>query len=100
LIAKERNQPAGFKIGYERSRETFFSWLGGVIPERRKRGIARTLMAKQHELCLSLGYEEIQTETYGDDPAMLILNLKEGFAVIGTHLGGDNRLRVQLRKKL
>lgn len=90
----------GFKIGYERYRGVFFSWLGGVRAECRRQGIAKALLEHQHRRCLELGYSEIQTETFGDGNAMLLLNLQNGFEVYGTHLGDDGRLRVLLRKKL
>ena len=90
----------GFKIGYERYRNVFFSWLGAVKAERQRRGVARALLQHQHRLCFARGYHEIQTETFGDGNGMLLLNLQEGFEVFGTQLGSDNRLRVQLRKML
>lgn len=99
LIARS-SKIEGFKIGYERHRGVFFSWLGGVLQESRRKGIARDLLRRQHELCLERGYREIQTETFGDGKAMLLLNLQEGFEIYGTHLGTDGRLRVQLRKML
>lgn len=99
LVAGDRSID-GFKIGYERFRGVFFSWLGGVKTECQRQGIARALLQYQHRLCLHRGYHEIQTETFGDGNGMLLLNLREGFEIFGTHLGGDGRLRVQLRRML
>ncbi len=90
----------GFKIGYERFRGVFFSWLGGVKTECQRQGVARALLRHQHRLCSERGYHEIQTETFADGNGMLLLNLQEGFEVYGTHLGDDDRFRVQLRKTL
>lgn len=42
-IVYEDGQPIGYKLGYERQRDTFYSWLGGVHPDFRRRGIAREL---------------------------------------------------------
>lgn len=90
----------GFKIGHERFRSVFFSWLGAVKPQCQRQGIARSLLQRQHALCIERGYREIQTETFADNTGMLLLNLQEGFEINGTVLGNDNRLRVQLRKRV
>jgi ribosomal protein S18 acetylase RimI-like enzyme len=49
FIARVDGQAVGFKLGYEKNREEFFSWLGGVIKEHRGRGIARELLRRQHQ---------------------------------------------------
>lgn len=100
MLAEVEGEPVAFKIGYEKYPGIFFSWLGGVLPSNRRSGIARQLLQKQHDWCVSRGYDEIQTETFGDVPEMLILNLAEGFQVFGTYLSSDGRIRVQLRKTL
>lgn len=100
MLAELEGGQVAFKIGYEKSTSVFFSWLGGVAPSQRRCGIARKLLRNQHDWCAREGYGEVQTETFGDVPEMLILNLTEGFHVFGTYLGNDNRIRVQLRKTL
>lgn len=42
LIAYDKDQPIGFKVGYERG-DFFYSWMGGVIPEYRRQGVASKL---------------------------------------------------------
>jgi ribosomal protein S18 acetylase RimI-like enzyme len=100
VVVAGRDSVDGFKIGYERFRGVFFSWLGGVMPGCRRQGIARALLREQHRICSDLGYREIQTETYADSNRMILLNLREGFEIYGTHLAQDGRLRVHLRKSL
>lgn len=100
LLAYEGGELVGFKIGYTRFRSVFFSWLGAVIISARRKGVARQLLQRQHGLCQQRGYTEIQTEAFGNNQAMLILNLQEGFEVSGLHLGHEDKLTVQLRKKL
>ena len=46
-VAEENHQLLGFKIGYELDRDTFYSWLGGVIPSARKKGVAQKLLEHQ-----------------------------------------------------
>jgi len=100
VLTAQSDKVEGFKIGYERYRGVYFSWLGGVLQESRRKGIARSLLRRQHDICLERGYSEIQTETFGDGKAMLLLNIQEGFEIYGTYIGTDGRLRVQLRKML
>lgn len=90
----------GFKLGYEKHRGTFFTWLGAVSPKHQRMGIARALLHQQHASCKSAGYEEIQTHTSGANSDMLILNLQEGFTIFGAHLGRNDEMTVQLRKQL
>ncbi len=76
--------PVGFKLGYERTPEEFYSWLGGVLPEWRKQGIAQELLRLQHTKVKALGYEKITTKSRNQFTQMLILNLKSGFHIVGT----------------
>jgi predicted GNAT superfamily acetyltransferase len=100
VLAESDGKLIGFKVGYEQFDRVFFSWLGGVHPEHHRSGIGRELLRQQHTWCAQTGYREIQTTTFGDGAAMLILNLREGFEVYGTYLADDGKIRVQLRRKL
>ncbi len=100
ILAYIDNELAGFKIGYEKNRGTFFSWLGAVFPKHQRKGVARALLCYQHKSCTKNNYNEIQTETQGTNANMLVLNLQEGFSIFGSHLGRNDEITVQLRKKL
>jgi GNAT superfamily N-acetyltransferase len=91
---------AGFKIGYTIHRGVLLSWLGAVPSKFQRQGFARSLIQHQHASCAKLGYSEIQTEAIGDNKAMLLLNIQEGFTIFGSHLGHNNELSVRLRKLL
>ena len=56
LIAKTAENPVGFKVGFEMTTTLFYSWIGGVIPEYRKHGIAARLMKQQHQLAEEAGF--------------------------------------------
>jgi GNAT superfamily N-acetyltransferase len=73
----------GFKLGYRRGRTSFYSWLGGVHPDARGRGLARRLMTVQHEWAVSRGYTQIETRTRATNQVMIIANLKGGFRITG-----------------
>jgi GNAT superfamily N-acetyltransferase len=75
----------GLKLGYERNRGVFNSWMGGVAPEARGQGIAAALMAAQHAWAKEAGFRGLETATRQPNQAMAILNLKAGFMVAGLH---------------
>jgi GNAT superfamily N-acetyltransferase len=79
----EAGRLVGFKLGYRRGGQLFYSWLGGVHPEARRRGLARRLMAAQHQWARSRGYAQIETRTRAVNRVMLIANLKGGFCITG-----------------
>lgn len=100
LLAYDDEELVGFKIGHYLSKGIYRSWLGGVVQNHRGKGIAKALLERQHLICIEKGYSQIQTQTNGKNTSMLILNLKEGFHIFGSHLGHNDELHVQLRKFL
>lgn len=99
LTARDGDRVVGFKLGYERTREEFYSWLGGVLPDYRRRGIAAELLKRQHAWCVDTGYPTVTTEVVNRNVAMLKLNLDHGFMIVGTR-ADDNGLKVLLSKQL
>ena len=64
LIAFYNGIPAGCKIAYDRfGNKIFYSWLGGVLPEFRRKNIAKTLSEKMEEMAQIRGYEFIRFKT-------------------------------------
>ncbi|WP_041257392.1 GNAT family N-acetyltransferase [Fibrella aestuarina] len=99
LLALDGQRVVGCKIGYEWQSGTFYSWLGGVDPAWRGRGIAAELMCRQHDACRLAGYVTIRTHTYNQWRSMLILNIRHGFDVVGTQ-PGKHGLTIMLEKPL
>jgi len=97
-VARE-GQLLGLELGYATGRRRYHSWLGGVRAEARRRGIALGLMNVQHDWLRANGYGSVETATVPDNAAMLSLNLRVGFRVIGTYGRGD-RMRVMMAKDL
>lgn len=100
IVARDGESIVGFKMGYERRLGKFYSWLGGVDPEYRGKGIAKSLMKNQHEDLKKVGYSLVSTQTGNEFRNMLILNLKSGFDVKGTFVTSENKIRIVLEKNL
>ncbi len=100
LIGVIDKNPVGFKLGYEENKDEFYSWLGAVLPEFRGLGIAQDLLTAQHTWCAKQGYKSVRTTTENQFREMLLLNIKSGFDVIGTHLTSKNTVKINLRKVL
>ena len=101
LVAFDGEKPVACKVGYELHPGVFYSWLGGVIPDYRRQGLARKLMQEQHRLLKEMDYKVVRTNGRNHLNQMIILNLQEGFQIIGTSFKSDEkRLSIQMEKAL
>ena len=82
LTAYHDDKPVGFKIGYERD-NSFYSWLGAVLPEFRQSGIAARLADNQENWARHAGYSSVWMKTRNCFPEMLLMALGRGFSIIG-----------------
>ncbi|WP_229201729.1 GNAT family N-acetyltransferase [Arsenicibacter rosenii] len=98
-LARCHDRVIGYKMGYERKEGHFYSWLGCVEPDYRGHGVATRLMTEQHEWCRHNGYRAVRTQTYNQWRSMLLLNIRQGFDIIGTQQGTYG-LVIVLEKKL
>lgn len=94
------DQMVGFKLGYEQNTGAYYSWLGGVLPAYRGRGIAQQLMKAQHDWCKEFGYKKVVTKTKNEWRQMLLLNIQSGFQIIATEKNTDGELKIVLEKIL
>jgi GNAT superfamily N-acetyltransferase len=100
LATTETGQAAGYKIGYRQREDTYYSWIGGVLPEHRGQGIAGVLMQMQHDWAAMRGYRFVQTKTMNRWRNMLILNIQHGFDIIGTQVNEAGEVEIILEKAL
>ncbi|XKE82290.1 GNAT family N-acetyltransferase [Oceanobacillus kapialis] len=100
VIAMDDESVIGYKIGYELDENKFYSWLGGVNPKYRNRGIASSLMKEQHQYLEENEYKIVQTKTMNRWRGMLVLNIKNGFDVIETYTDDKGRHKIVLEKEL
>ncbi|MEB5922245.1 GNAT family N-acetyltransferase [Franconibacter daqui] len=101
LIAYVGEKPAGFKLGYALDKDTFYSWLGGVLPAYRRDGVAQALLEAQETWAKEKGYKSISVKTRNSFPAMLMMLVKNGYQVIELEKKGEVvDYRLVLRKTL
>jgi GNAT superfamily N-acetyltransferase len=87
--ADVEEQLVGFKIGYATARRKYYSWLGGVHPAFRGRGIASELMLRQHRWLAERGYSTVETAANQENHAMAQLNLRHGFSICGVRVAAS-----------
>ncbi|MEM1358597.1 MAG: GNAT family N-acetyltransferase [Bacteroidota bacterium] len=81
LLAEVNGAAAGFKVGYERE-GFWYSWMGGVHPDYRRRGIARQLANVQDAWAQREGYPHVTFKTLNRHRNMLRFALERGFNII------------------
>lgn len=99
-LAQAGSEWVGFKLGYRRSRSTFYSWLGGVDPGYRRRGLAAEMSRCQHEEAAANGCAHVETRTRARNNEMIIVNLRQGFRVSGFEVDDAGHHVVIQRKAL
>lgn len=83
LLAYVDDVPAGFKIGYAQNKRVYYSAKGGVLPDFRRRGIARAMLYLMIDIVHKRGYERFMYDTFPNrHPGMVIMGLQEGFEII------------------
>lgn len=100
VLAYEKDKLIGFKIGYAEDKNTFYSWLGGVLPDYRKLGISSQMMSLQQNWCQEQGFKKIQTRSRNDFPEMIKLNLKFGYRIIGTQVSHGDEIKILFEKEI
>jgi len=82
LTAYDDDNPIAFKIGYHRHSDgSFYSWMGGVLPNYRRKGIANNLADHQDTWAKKKGYNSIKVQTRSKHNAMLTLLINRGFQI-------------------
>ncbi len=87
LVARLEEQAVGYKLGYEARPDRFYSWLGGVLPDHRRKGVARALLRRQEEWCKER-YPTIQVKSQNRYRGMMSFLLNEGYDVVGLNTRG------------
>ena len=83
LAYTEDGVACGCKVGYRLSSSSFYSWMGGVMPQWRRHGVAELLAVAQESWAQEQGYERIRFKTRNSCRAMLHFALNRGFHIVG-----------------
>ncbi len=81
LVAEKDGELLGVKIGYQLDDDCFYSWLGGVVPEGRRQGVANALLIHQELWAREKGYKEIRVKSRNRFAPMLCMLLNNGYQV-------------------
>lgn len=100
INAYDDQKLVGFKLGYQLSQTTFYSWLGAIDPEYQGIGLGKKLLDLQHVWCSENGYEVIETKTMNKWKTMLLLNIKNGFEITRTERNQRGEMKILMEKKL
>ena len=100
LVAFHNEKPIAFKIGYKYDETTFYSWVGGVLQEYRKQGIARHLAKIQEGWAKKHGYSKLRTKSMNRFKGMLILNLKNGFDIKQVYTNDNGQTKIIFEKEI
>ena len=96
LVAKSAGEIVAYKVGYGETESRFYSWIGGVLPEHRKKGWATELLHYQEQWCREQGDRDINVWTANRYRTMLIFLLKEQYEIYAV----ANDSKVLMRKLL
>ena len=102
LIAEIDNKPIGFKIGYDRFKNSsFYSWMGGVLPKFRRMGVAYSLANSQEKWAAENEFRSISLKTRKKHDEMIAFSLNRGFIITEeTQITPDEETRIWMGKSL
>ena len=89
MLARVKDRPVGFFLGFELKPETFFAWFYGVLPDFRRVGIGSQLMEAAQSWAAHHDYEWMRLECQNQHRPMLHIALKLGCDIVGTRWDSD-----------
>lgn len=100
ILAYKNEILIGFKIGYPYSSDTFYSWIGGVLPEYRNQKIATVLLNLMEDYAIKSEFKKLRTKSMNQFKPMMILNLKNGFDIVKVYTNTIGQTKIVFEKKL
>lgn len=102
LVAVVNGSNAGFKVGYDRySDGSFYSWMGGLLPQHRGKGIYQQLTFAMERWAAENGYSTILLKTRNRLLPMIRFCLSAGYHVSGfSEHPNPMESRIYFRKEL
>jgi len=99
MIARVKNQPVGFSLGFELKPTVFFGWFYGVVPDLRRQGIASQMMEAVHDWARQNDYESIRFECHNQHRPMLHLAIALEYDIVGIRWDPDRGENLVLFEK-
>ena len=100
LVYEVEQELAGFKIGYPLDGVEFYSWLGGVLPGFRNRGIAQELLDYQERRVIEQGYQRISVKSMNRYSLMIRFLVKNGYKIAKVEDFDTDKERIHFLKHL
>ena len=89
LLARIKEEPVGFFLGFELKPTVYFAWFYGVVPDCRRQGIASQLMEAVHDWARLNDYEAIRFECHNQHRPMLHLAIALEYDIVGIRWDPD-----------
>ena len=83
LRADMGKKAVGFKIGYQIEEGIFYSWVGGVLPDFRREGVARALANEMEAWLRTHDYHTLRMKTHNQFRNMLLFAIGNDFQITG-----------------
>lgn len=83
LLARMGDRPVGFWIGFELKPGMYYHWMGGVVAELRRHGIARQLQEAQQAWARDHEYEYIRCECLNHQREFVHFAVEVGYDIVG-----------------
>ena len=100
VLALHKDRIVGFKIGYSYNDNTFYSWIGGVLPNYRRIGIAKSLATHQSEAAKNQGFTKLRTKSMNRFKPMMIFNLQQGFDIVKCYTNDSGQTKIVFEKSI
>jgi GNAT superfamily N-acetyltransferase len=100
LVARIKDEPVGFFLGFELKPTVYFAWFYGVVPEMRRQGIASQLMDAVHSWARQQDYESVRFECHNQHRPMLHLAIATQYDIVGIRWDPDRGENLVLFEKV
>ena len=99
MVARVKDRPVGFFLGYEQEPEVFVASTWGVLPDARRAGVGSQLLEAAQEWAGERGYETFRLECPNGQRPMLHLAIGMGYDIVGTRADADRGVTMVLFEK-
>lgn len=100
LVWEQDGMAVAYKLGYWIDAQHFYSWLGGVHPDYRQRGIAKALLLEQEVRARKMGAKEIRVKSMNQYKSMLLLLISQDYEITGAEPNSQGNIKIHFSKRL